>query len=166
MKKITSGVYILYKNNNIVYVGESANILSRIGEHIRENMKDFDEFEYFELNEEDRMDLEAFIIRVMKPKYNMKGGSPSFKRKLEIPLYSNEKYIKSLDKELVNACKNLYKTEKYIFIRVLSDVLGITSMHLMATLHKLEAPIIRDYDLPCIEKKWLYKNFEKFIDLL
>lgn len=171
MKKITSGVYMLYKNDNIVYVGESSNILSRIGQHIKEGVKDFDEFEYFELEEEDRMNLEAFIIRIVKPKYNISSGCPTYNKdivKIDFSKFDFHKILEKTanDKLIIDACKNLYKLEQYIYIKQLSNILGLTNHHIIHTLTTLNAPIERCYDSLYIKKDWLYKHFEKFIILL
>lgn len=74
MKKLTSGVYFLYKGDELVYIGESDSIFSRVGTHIREGVKDFDTWAYHEIEgTRERKALEGFLISIYKPKYNEVG---------------------------------------------------------------------------------------------
>lgn len=63
-----SGVYILFRNNIVMYVGESGNIMQRLYSH--KNKDYWDKFTYIELNYKDRMIAEALYIDKYKPKYN------------------------------------------------------------------------------------------------
>ena len=64
-------VYFLYRDNDLVYVGKTANIYLRIGQHIIEGQKKFDSFEYFFTEDADC--LEAILIKILKPIYNKLG---------------------------------------------------------------------------------------------
>ena len=71
MKKILGGVYFLYNKGELVYIGKSNNIFFRIGTHIHEDLKEFDEWKYHEIeDEEERTRTEAYLISIYKPKYN------------------------------------------------------------------------------------------------
>lgn len=71
MKKILGGVYFLYNKGELVYIGKSNNIFYRIGTHIHENIKEFDEWKYHEIEDEtQRTKTEAYLISIYKPKYN------------------------------------------------------------------------------------------------
>jgi excinuclease UvrABC nuclease subunit len=63
-----SGVYFLWDEDELVYIGESENIYLRIGQHIKDGRKRFDDFTIYIT--EDRKLLEAYLINVLKPKYN------------------------------------------------------------------------------------------------
>ena len=64
-----SGVYRLYKNDRIVYVGKSINIKSRVKDHKRD--KDFDSFDFSIMNNESNKNLyEIYYIDKYKPIYN------------------------------------------------------------------------------------------------
>lgn len=64
-----SGVYFLYKDNVIVYVGESGCIFGRIKQHMDD--KDFDRFTYKIIDTvEMRKVEERKFIRKHRPKYN------------------------------------------------------------------------------------------------
>lgn len=71
LKTIKSGVYFLFDKGELVYIGQSNNVFYRIGQHIGENTKIFDSFEYYETN--DHLSLEGFLIELFNPKYNIAG---------------------------------------------------------------------------------------------
>lgn len=76
MKAVVSGIYFLFDGDNIVYVGQSADIYRRIYEHssgrAKGDKKTFDSFEFFEVDDEqERKRMEALLIRLMRPKYNI-----------------------------------------------------------------------------------------------
>lgn len=64
-----SGIYRLYKNNTIVYIGKSKCIKSRLKSHIKE--KDVDSFDFtISNNESDKNLYELYYIDKYKPLYN------------------------------------------------------------------------------------------------
>lgn len=64
-----SGVYRLYKNDRIVYVGKSINIKNRVKDHRRD--KDFDSFDFSIINNESNKNIyEIYYIDKHKPIYN------------------------------------------------------------------------------------------------
>ncbi len=72
-----SGIYFLTSKGKIVYVGQSDSIITRIGDHIRDNKKIFDNFKFissktfFWLDSiKHREYAEAKCIRKFRPKYN------------------------------------------------------------------------------------------------
>lgn len=67
-----SGIYMLYHNGVLVYIGESACILSRICQHRQEGKKEFDVFRIIiQPDEEKRLNIEKLLIRKHSPKYNI-----------------------------------------------------------------------------------------------
>lgn len=69
-------IYCLIKDNEIVYVGKTINIQSRIFTHKKENFKDFDSFSIIaklpnEISESELLKLEEKYIKLLKPKYNI-----------------------------------------------------------------------------------------------
>lgn len=64
-------IYLLYKNDNIVYVGQTECLARRIAEHLNTN-KEFDSFviHSFIDNQYVRLKKEEILIRKYKPKYN------------------------------------------------------------------------------------------------
>lgn len=69
--KRESGIYALKKDNQIVYVGQSINVYTRILEHIVEKSKDFDEINaIYNDNILNVQTMEVVIIGILKPKYN------------------------------------------------------------------------------------------------
>lgn len=85
------GVYLLYSNGEIVYVGKSKNILSRISTHFNchksrggvETKKEFDKVTVIEC-EIDEMDfIERILIDFLLPKYNRDSMTKKQKRMIE-----------------------------------------------------------------------------------
>ena len=68
-----SGIYCLLQDDTIVYVGQSNSVIRRVGFHIGQNIKKFNQFSYIEL-EGRRDDLEFELIEQLQPKYNIIGN--------------------------------------------------------------------------------------------
>jgi len=66
-----SYVYFLFKNKQLVYIGETTSLGARLGAHKKD--KDFDEIAYIEVLEEDRMLIESVNINYHRPLYNKSG---------------------------------------------------------------------------------------------
>lgn len=62
-------IYYLFKGEEIVYVGSTANIYSRIAKHIK--TKDFDSFTYRKVTNKDIFEVEAREIIKHQPKLNL-----------------------------------------------------------------------------------------------
>lgn len=70
-------IYLLFRKEEIVYIGISRNILSRIREHRKE--KSFSEVYFMETKRKDAPKLEAALIRQLRPPLN----SQAFGRECE-----------------------------------------------------------------------------------
>lgn len=67
-----SGVYILFRDCEIVYIGESACIFTRISEHIRTGEKLFDSFKYIPIEgAKKRKRKERQMIKQHRPLLNV-----------------------------------------------------------------------------------------------
>lgn len=65
------GVYLLFDDGKVVYVGQTNDIFRRISEHSRDGSKAFDNFKYLECDDEKtRLMIEYHLIQRYKPKYN------------------------------------------------------------------------------------------------
>lgn len=69
-------IYSLIKDNEIVYVGKTINIQSRILKHQKEELKDFDSFSIIaklpnEISDGELLKLEEKYIKLLKPRYNI-----------------------------------------------------------------------------------------------
>lgn len=62
-----TGVYFLIKNNEVVYVGQSTNVLNRIQGH---KDKDYDQAFYIECEKDSLLELETKYIIAFTPKMN------------------------------------------------------------------------------------------------
>ncbi len=67
-----TGVYFLKKGNKIVYVGQSADIGSRIKAHKQDGTKKFNNYTYIECKKELLMQTEEAFILQYSPIYNIK----------------------------------------------------------------------------------------------
>ena len=98
MKVATKGVYFLFDNKQLVYIGESNNVYMRIGQHIKDGKKKFDSFEIYPCN--DRKKLEGFLIRALSPKYNVSPGAwYDFVEEDIFPSQTIEEAIKAYEKQ-------------------------------------------------------------------
>lgn len=67
----TAGLYILLREDVIVYVGHSSHLQSRLRTHRREATKDFDQAIWYHVAEESsRLRLEGILILGLLPAYN------------------------------------------------------------------------------------------------
>lgn len=67
----TSGVYFLYRFGEIVYVGQSSDVLRRVGEHMADRHKEFDEVAFVPCQPLNRLWMESQYISRIRPEYNM-----------------------------------------------------------------------------------------------
>jgi len=67
-----SGIYFLFRDNEVVYVGESICIFSRLSQHFKSTEKEFTSFKYekFEGNATERKKKEAKYIKKYRPILN------------------------------------------------------------------------------------------------
>ena len=64
-----SGIYVLYDDEEIVYIGKSTNIYNRIQQHKKDKV--FTSVKSIIFKEEGNIDLyEPYLIKKYKPKYN------------------------------------------------------------------------------------------------
>lgn len=73
------GIYFLFQNDKIVYVGLSEqSVLNRVGNHVRDNRKQFDNYAVLPastgVTKRELYEIERTYIRQLNPKYN--GGCP------------------------------------------------------------------------------------------
>ena len=80
--KKVRGCYLLYRGDRVVYVGQSINIMSRVGTHLANPLKRFDGFCYTEVDG-DLNEAEAELIAIYRPTDNT-----------DMP--ANKKYISAL----------------------------------------------------------------------
>ena len=68
------GVYFLLLEGEIVYIGRSVNIYSRVSTHLYEKTKVFDEVKFIECDKKHLEELEYTCINKFKPRLNKVGG--------------------------------------------------------------------------------------------
>ena len=89
-----SGIYFLFKNNEIVYIGKSVSIFRRILEH----KHNFDSFSYIELPKEKLDIYEKLFILKYNPEYNTE--TFTHRSKIILTLDSLVKTIKNKIKKM------------------------------------------------------------------
>ena len=68
------GIYFLYNGDELIYIGQSRSILSRIGQHVKGG-KSFDSYTFVECDEEDLDSMEAGYIKHYHPSMNVAGAN-------------------------------------------------------------------------------------------
>jgi hypothetical protein len=75
MIKRRAGVYALYKNDQLYYVGLASNLMGRLKTHIRGKQGSWDRFSvYLTLRDEHIKELESLLLRIVKPEGNKQQG--------------------------------------------------------------------------------------------
>lgn len=69
-----SGIYFLLRKNEVIYVGQSVDVLGRISRHRREG-RAFDAYAYIECAQDEMDRLERLYIRAFVPEENMSLGN-------------------------------------------------------------------------------------------
>lgn len=168
MKKITGGLYFLYDNDSLVYIGKSSNIFYRIGTHIHEGIKEFDNWEYQIIeDEEERSNLEGYLIKIFKPKYNQEGEPNTI---FDKDKGKNRKYDFK-----VNIAIETYKTIReydYIPIKILDEIFGVNNDIGYRLYHygfipdsALNNEKVYGYtEHSIINKTWLLQNIDYLVD--
>jgi len=64
------GVYFLIEGQDVVYVGQSADVVRRVNEHIDRGLKKFDSAMYLPCSLGELDELEEHFINALKPRYN------------------------------------------------------------------------------------------------
>lgn len=65
------GIYLLYKDDVVVYIGQSANVASRLKTHRKEALKEFHTARVYPLDDlQSRVILEGILILYFRPPYN------------------------------------------------------------------------------------------------
>jgi excinuclease UvrABC nuclease subunit len=68
----TPGIYFLFNDDELVYIGKGWNCLLRVAEHTRrDSNKVFTSWEYVQIDDKEKYDeLEKSLIREFRPQYN------------------------------------------------------------------------------------------------
>jgi len=75
---IKRGIYFLYKDDKIIYIGKSTNLGKRLYNHKVQNLKDFDIIKVYTFKSNaDIHYLEPYLINYYKPLYNKEFVEPT-----------------------------------------------------------------------------------------
>lgn len=96
---LVSGVYFLIKDNEIIYVGESENIIYRIGQHLK--AYDFDSYSYIKIdgNKDELRKNETAYIHDFKPSLNK--AFPKHQHAVATAIQSRTKTIPTAPRSLM-----------------------------------------------------------------
>lgn len=72
LNRYPSGIYFLCKGQELVYIGQSSDIVSRVRIHLRENKKEFDRVLFIAVQESMLHEVESRLINEYRPKFNVK----------------------------------------------------------------------------------------------
>lgn len=131
MNVVHEGVYFLYDGREIVYVGESDNLFRRIGQHIADGSKKFDRFEIYPTAE--RKTLEGFLIRALKPKYNLALGTDG--------LWYNDDLFPTMT--ALEAVQKYEERNKDRRVKQVAEEIGVDAGWLLRTLVQMNAPVYK-----------------------
>jgi hypothetical protein len=67
----TSGVYLLFNEGKVVYVGQSSQVYGRVSTHLKERIKRFDAYTIIPVPKAERVMRERQLIRTYLPYYNV-----------------------------------------------------------------------------------------------
>lgn len=65
------GIYFLLDGEDVTYVGQSTNVLGRVGQHCAERTKQFQRWAYVACAREELNELERFYIALLRPRDNI-----------------------------------------------------------------------------------------------
>lgn len=79
--KAVIGIYFLLSGSEVIYIGQSINLIERIGNHLRNSNMSFDSYSFVEANESDLNELELKYIKKYRPRMNQAGliGAPKYR---------------------------------------------------------------------------------------
>jgi len=77
------GVYFLFKDDTLVYVGQSTHVPTRIAAHVREGRLEFDKVSFIRVPPERLLEVEAYYIDLLWPEENQTGERAEIRRQIE-----------------------------------------------------------------------------------
>lgn len=93
ISKIQGIYFLIDEDQEVVYIGKSVDIISRVSAHVNNNNKTFTTFSYIEMNISDSLlsEIESDLIAIYRPKYN-KGLSQSNRYRECTEKFGNAKF--------------------------------------------------------------------------
>lgn len=74
------GIYFLCEDEEIVYVGQALNVARRIGEHMTEEKRSFNQVYFIPCLVNNLLEFESALIRWFRPRYNFQKYGPANER--------------------------------------------------------------------------------------
>ena len=112
VKKLTArGIYFLFDNEELVYIGQTINLLSRLPSHAAEKIFDFVRFFQYD---GDLTSLEMALIVKFKPKYNKQARNGDGKKTSERIRWGNlQEVCLKRARDAIAECLRVHGNENY-----------------------------------------------------
>lgn len=81
-----TGIYFLFLDEELVYIGQSLNVHARVGHHYRDSRKTFNRWTFIPAKREDLDRHERRLIRRFKPRLNTTHVNPAKPRPVYAPV--------------------------------------------------------------------------------
>lgn len=153
-------IYFLLRNSEIIYIGISSNILSRIAQHGNKNFDNIKLLEIFEKN----LQLESDYILKFKPRYNkifksdkvinisyIKDVTPLNNTEITTHIVCGKWYIylsdlNKLDLDLVPICekKGTFKVVRRLSQEIIDDILSSLLMVEIGEIYVFNKPTVKE----------------------
>lgn len=77
------GVYFLFQDETLVYVGQSTHVPTRIESHVREGRLKFNRVAFIKVPPENLLEVEAYYIDLLWPEENRTGDRAEIRKLIE-----------------------------------------------------------------------------------
>ena len=141
-----SCIYALFKNEVVVYIGQSINPFNRIGQHTKD--KDFDYFRLMPCLKKRLTYWEDYLIGKYDPKYNIqkkRKGGPRTKKKPEVEYECEPLFISEVNANVGYGA--LVATGPHLVLHNSSAFTGMTHQPLVSLGDSSGAPYIQDFSM-------------------
>ena len=71
--RLICGVYFLYAGDELVYIGQSKNVVGRVASHCSDEYKEFTTYSFIDVPYHKLREVEAELISKYRPRYNKAG---------------------------------------------------------------------------------------------
>lgn len=112
------GIYILYSKGIPVYVGQSVNVVGRIGTHLTEDRKKFDEIEYISCPPDKLNELEIQYIKALNPKYNYIHNKKNYSNIVSLLLSTSDYTITTSNTNFIFDNSSYLKKNDKLFVKI------------------------------------------------
>ena len=98
------GVYFLFRNEEIVYVGQSRHVPGRIADHVREKRIPFDRVAFLRVPPEKLLETESYYIDLLWPEENRTGDRARVRKEV---LEAEESFVDDCPELFLDTVDNI-----------------------------------------------------------